>query len=320
VGAAGVATYPLGPVPDLVRLAPDLPDLAALGAEGPEALLAGGAGLVTGDRAEVLRAEGVYTHVRVPRPGTPDASGKRRELPGGAGTGWMRLHLWRDVPLEVVRARLSAPRSTSHAARRWNLACHLLASGVVAPRPLALVERTRGLRTTSVMVEAELEGFEPLPRWLARMPAGPARTRGLRSIALALGALLRSGASLRGCRAEDVLLADDEPALSDCGVERLAALQADLARWRARGLVRARLPAVAFAGLDRGTLRADLAAEQRLAWLAGLERGLEPDSRPRSRERARLALGALADLGSGRATPVRQACRARATASASTAS
>jgi len=320
VGEDAAGAYPLRAMADLVRLAPELPDLASLGADGPEVLLEGCGGLETADRIEVVRAQGSYTHLRLPLPGTPDAEGKWREPPRGAGTGWLRVRHWRDVPLELLRARLHAPRSTSHAARRWNLACHLLASGVGAPRPLALIERQRGLRTTSVLVEFELEGFEPLPRWLERTPSGPARTRGLRSLALAVSALMRSGTWLSGCRAQDVLVAEDEPALSDCGVERLARLQADLARWRARGLVRARLPAIAFAGLDGGTLRADLPPARRLTWLAGLERTLPEAVRPVSRERARLALGALADVRAARTALVRQACRARATASASTAS
>jgi len=303
---------------ELVRRDPDVVDLAALGARGIEDFLDGARGLVTGDRARPLRARAGRESLRVPLPGTPDEAGQRRELPRGAGTGWIRVHAWRSGPLALARARLSSPRSTSPAARRWNLACHLLAQGVVAPRPLALLERVEGMHVRSVLVEAELEDFEPLAGWLERTPPGPARRRGLRALGLSLAALLRSGAWLRGSTADDVLVTGASADDSDCAAVTLARLQDEHAQWRERGLTPARLPSVAFCGLDDGVLRKSIAPRRRLAWLLRQERSLPPSARLTDRERARLALTAL---GSPTSKPlVRQDCRARATASASTAS
>jgi hypothetical protein len=300
-----------GTMSETLRLAPEVPDLSALGARGFDDFLEGCRALATGARAGAPERRGARTSVRVPLPGTPDASGRRLELPRGAGTGWLAVHSWSSGPLELVRARLRAPHSSSPAARRWNLACHLLASGVGAPRPLALLERAAGARVESVLVEVELEGLEPLPRWLARTPAGLERTRGLRALGLGLAALVRSGAWLPECAAEDVALG---AAAGACG-EQLA----DLARWKARDVVRAGLPAVGFVGLDGGTLRGNLNARRRLAWLTALERSLPSGVALCERERARLGLAALAGTPGARGA-LRQACRARATASARTAS
>jgi hypothetical protein len=163
----------------------------------------------------------------------------------------------------------------------------------------------------SVLVEAEFEGLEPLPRWLASMEPGPERSRGLRALALSLAALLRSGAWLGACTAEDVLIGS--------GGSTCAEQIADLQRWRARDLVRAGMPAVAFTGLDGATLRASLSARRRLAWLHALEGSLPSAARLGERERARIGCAALHGVQGGRAR-LRQACSARATAEARTAS
>ncbi len=298
-------------MPDVLRLAPDVPDLAALGARGIEDFFSGCKALATGARASEPVRRGARTSVRVPLPGTPDASGRRLELPRGAGTGWLTVHTWSSGPLDLVRERLRAPHSSSPAARRWNLACHLLGCGVGAPRPLALLERASGARTESVLVEAELEGLAPLPRWLAANAPGLERSRGLRALALGLAALLRSGAWLGACTAEDVLIGS--------GAASCADQLADLARWRAREVVRAGLPAVGFTGLDGGVLRANLGARRRLAWLGALESSLPSSAQLSERERARLGLAALAGVEHGRSS-LRQACSARATADAKIAS
>jgi hypothetical protein len=210
-----------------------------------------------------------------------------------------------------LRERLRAPHSSSPAARRWNLACHLLGCGVSAPRPLALLERTSGTRVESVLVEAELEGLESLPRWLATTEPGLERSRGLRALALGLAALLRSGAWLGASTSEDVLIGS--------GAASCAEQLADLARWSSRDVVRAGLPAVGFTGLDGGVLRARLSARRRLAWLRGLERSLPESARLTDHERLRLGLAVLAGVDGGRGA-LRQTCNARATADARAAS
>jgi len=298
-------------MPDALRLAPDVPDLAALGARGIEDFFGGCKSLATGARASEPVRRSARTSVRVPLPGTPDASGRRLELPRGAGTGWLTVHTWSSGPLELVRERLRAPHSSSPAARRWNLACHLLASGVGAPRPLALLERTSGAHVESVLVELELEGLAPLPRWLAATPPGLERARGLRALALGLAALLRSGAWLGACKGHDVLIGS--------GGASCAEQLADLARWRARDVVQAGLPAVGFTGLEGGVLRASVRPRRRLAWLRAVESSLPHSAQLTNRERVRLGFAVLAGTD-GRRRALRQTCSARATADAKTAS
>ncbi|HVS19069.1 MAG TPA: hypothetical protein VMT18_10755, partial [Planctomycetota bacterium] len=60
-----------------VVLAPEVPELTALGASAAEDFLAGGARLATGARVERLESGSERTLLRVPLPGTPDASGRR---------------------------------------------------------------------------------------------------------------------------------------------------------------------------------------------------------------------------------------------------
>ena len=146
-----------------LSLDPQVPDLSALGARGIEDFLDGGRGLVTARRVELLSSEPRRSLLRVPLPGTPDSSGQRLEPPRGAGTGWLRVHVFESRAVELLRARLSAPPSTSPAARRWNLLCHLRAQGVGAPRPMALLEERRGLGSISVCVEAELSSADLAP-------------------------------------------------------------------------------------------------------------------------------------------------------------
>lgn len=248
-----------------MRFDPEVPGLLALGARAASDFLEVGRGLEMGARAQPLRAAAGRCVYRVPLPGTPDASGVRRELPRGAGTGWLRIHVWSGGPLERLRARLSAPRSTSPAARRWNLACHLRGQGVLAPRPLAMIELGGEARGASILVERELEGFEPLPSWLARA-RGEERANGLEALGLALAALARSGVKLANARAEGVLLR----AAEGCEGPGLA------------GLPSSRLPAVAFEDLDGARLGRPLGPRRARTWLERLERTLPAGSTSRS--------------------------------------
>lgn len=261
-----------------VVLSPEVPELGALGAAGADDFLDGGARLTTGARSECLDRRPGYALLRVPLPGTPDAQGRRLELPRGAGTGWLRVHVFERGPLSRWGARWGAPVSSSPAARRWNLLCHLRAQGVGAPRPLALLESSRGLRQLSVCVEAELEGFETLPRWLARA-RGAARGRGLRALGLALAALDRSGVRLAQARGAGVWVSEDlEAGQDDCAALAIARLREEHGHWRARGLTRARLPAVAFDDLEGARLRGKPTPGQRLSFALALREDLRESS------------------------------------------
>ena len=241
-------------MPSRVVLSPDVPELAALGASAAEDFLERGARLATGVRVEPLEQAAGRTLLRVPLPGTPDADGRRVEPPRGAGTGWLRVHVYERGPLARLGSRWGSPPSSSPAARRWNLLCHLRAQGVGAPRPLALLESARGLGQLSVCVEAELSGFEPWPSWLAHA-RGEARERGLRALGLALAALERSGVRLARPSPSGVLVHDDlEAGDDDCAALAIQRLRDEHAQWRERGLDRARLPAIAFDDLDGARL------------------------------------------------------------------
>jgi hypothetical protein len=278
-----------------VVLSPEVPELDALGAAQLEDFLDGGARLVTGARVERLEGGRGRTLLRVPLPGTPDAGGRRIEAPRGAGTGWLRVSVYQRGPLSRWGSRWGAPVSSSPAARRWNLLCHLRANGVGAPQPLALLERSRGLRQLSVCVEAELAGFDPLPAWVARARGG-ARARGLRALGLALSALDRSGVRLARACAAGVLVADDPQAGDeDCAALAIARLREEHGHWSARGLTRARLPAIAFDDLEGARLRGPPTPRQRLSFALSLREDLR--AYPYGALSARESRIAFADAG-----------------------
>ena len=298
-----------------VVLASEVPALEALGAAGALDFVDGGARLATGARVERIEAVPGRTLLRVPLPGTPDAQGRRLELPRGAGTGWLRAHVYERGALSRFASRWGAPPSSSPAARRWNLLCRLRAQGVGAPRPLALLEAGRGLGQVSVCVEAELAGFEPLPRWLARA-RGAARGRGLRALGLALAALDRSGVRLARARAERVLVQSDleGDADDDCAALAIARLREERGLWRERGLGRARLPAVAFDDLEGARLQRAPTPSERLAFAARLNEDLRRTGGVHLSQREGLhvlAAGGLArDLVCMGASPFRPGSRA----------
>ncbi len=250
-----------------VRLAPDVPDLAALGAREPGDLLLESPRLETAARIEPFGA-----WLRVPLPGTPDRAGRQHERPRGAGTGYLWLKRF-GAGAPAWRARFTHPRSTSLAARQWNLACHLQAAGVTTPQLVALVEAP-GIVTAgaSVLIVRELEGFVPLRAWLASGRDAALRARGLESLALALAAVLRCGAWLPRTSANNLLLQARDS--DDCVALQITNLGSEQALLRERGLVRARLPSIAFTDLGDGRIRPALAARARSAWLAGVQREL----------------------------------------------
>ncbi len=272
-----------------VRLAPDVPDLAALGAREPGDLLADPPRVETAARIEPFGA-----WLRVPLPGTPDRTGRQHERPRGAGTGYLWFKRF-GAGAPAWRARFTHPRSTSLAAREWNLACHLQAAGVTTPQLAALIEAP-GIVTAdaSVLIVRELEGFVPLRPWLASERDAARRANALESLALALGAALRCGAWLPRTDADNLMLQARDS--DDCVALQLTNLGSEQAILRERGLVRARLPAIAFTDLGEGRIRRQLAARARSAWLAGLQRELAPVLRPGESD---TFAGALSSVGVG---------------------
>jgi hypothetical protein len=256
-----------------VRLAPGVPSLGALGSDSPRDWLGDGAGLATGDRLEVLERGAALTVARLPLPGTPDAHGVQRERPRGAGTGMLVWRAWRGGGAELLRARLTRPRSASLAARRWNLICHLAAHGVGVPELAAMGEGRAG---ESFLIERELAGYEPLERVLASEREPAERARAAHAVGYALAALFRAGAWLPRLDPRGVLVQREA---ETCAAHAVGELAAAGALARSLGGALRRLPGVAFPALDRARLFADLGQRRRERMLGLLVPCFEPDER-----------------------------------------
>lgn len=257
-----------------------MPGLAALGVDDVEVLAGTRDPSGTLERGRVERRDGPVTDVVYPLPGTPDASGRLREAPRGAGTGEVLLRRyaggsWR----ELLLARCAPPRSASLAAREWNLACHLAACGVATPQLLALgEERAPLVARRSFLVTRRPEGAT-LGAWLAATPPGAARRHGLAALGLALASLFRSGTHLPELGPDGVWIGTEE----GCGATSPAG----------PALRRVRRPAVLLAGLRGGRRLRRLAPGARLEALrALLDAPLRAGALRRS-EAARVALRAL---------------------------
>ena len=277
-----------------LRFAPGVADLESLGDAPAEAWLGAQAPALDA-RASLWSARTGEQHLRLPLPGTPGADGQRREPPRGAGTGWLHLHRYGDRGTRALAARLTAPRSTSLAARHWNLICHLRAAGVGAPELVVLGEGRPAVGPwSSFVVTRELDGFTPLDRLIEGGLAGRRRRLVLRSVGLALRGLFRAGAWLPQLTPADILVqtsaARDSEVAADCAALELENLRRDGRALRALGLRRTRLPGVAFTNFRRGRILGRVSRGRRARLLESLGRGL-PDSVSRGE---RLAVFALA--------------------------
>ena len=211
------------------RLAPDVPDLAALGAQRVEDLLGLGLPLEGADRALMVASWAGAELWRLPLPGTPDEQGRARGRPRGAGTGWVYLRRYLRPSLrERLDARLSAPRSESLGQREWNLFCHLRAEGVGTPEPLAVGEQAQALvAARSFLVTRALEDSLAAPRWFERSARDRAlRRRGLLALGLALRRLFAARVELPRMRLAHwhLSLGDPSAALSEpeaCSLEKI---------------------------------------------------------------------------------------------------
>jgi len=252
-----------------LRLAPDVPDLAALGARDVEDLLADPPRIATADRIERVGAL-----LRIPLPGTPDRNGRQHEAPRGAGTGYVFARRY-GAGVRALRARVTHPRSSSLAAREWNVICHLQASGVTTPLLVAMVERPGALTASeSLVLTRELEGFVSLREWLANENDVAARKRGLESLAMALGAALRCGAWLPRTTLDNLRIQTSDG--EDCVALKITNLGTEQTILRERGLVRSRLPSVAFTQFADARLKGSISESRRERWLAGLRAQATP--------------------------------------------
>ncbi len=214
-----------------IHLAPGVPDIGALWATSFEDLMGLGGTLVGEQRGCVVRETPRQKVLRLPLPGTSDDGARPGEAPRGAGTGWIFLTRYGAGRLaECLAARLSQPRSSSFAARQWNLLCHLRKHGVGTPELLAMGEVTRPLFSKrSFLVTRALDSMQPLPEWLARHPAPLARRRAGRAIGLTLARIHSAGVHLPNLKATHLFLASASVAESPVEGDSLQgdALQGD---------------------------------------------------------------------------------------------
>lgn len=253
----------------LLKFAPDVPGLDALGARELEDLFAEPPRTVTASRA---RREGA--RLVVPLPGTPDECGVQHEKPRGAGTGLLHVQRFSAGGLAGLSARFTHPRSTSLAARAWNLTCHLQAHGVATPQLVALAERGSSLfGAESVLITRDLEGFVSLREFLRVVHKRSERRRALHSLALALVQVERCGAWLPATSADTLMVQRDD---EDCVAIKLVNLQSEQSILKERGLARSRLPSVAFTAFAGGSIRRSLPKGQREQQLATIARDVGP--------------------------------------------
>lgn len=248
-----------------LKLAPDVPGLESLGARELDDLFADPPRTVTSSRVQRAGARFV-----VPLPGTPDEHGVQHEKPRGAGTGLLHVERFGRGGWAGLSARFTHPRSTSLAARAWNLTCHLQAHGVATPQLVALGERGASLfGAESVLVTRELEGFVSLREFLRTADKRSERRRALHSLALALVQVERCGAWLPTTSADNLMVQRDD---EDCVAIKIVNLHSEQALLRERGLARSRLPSVAFTAFAGGSIRPSLARSERDAQLAKIAR------------------------------------------------
>lgn len=283
-----------------IRWTPAVPELRALGFEQPEGLLGGCAELLPealdslGARAQLVQEAAGRSVVRYPLPGTPDQAGLVHERPRGAGTGWVWLVRYQPAPggrRRSWRARITAPRSTSLAAREWNLFCCLQAAGVATPELLAVGEESSPVfAARSFLVMRELEGWQRLDGWLSDAVSDDRRRRAATALGATLGALARSGARLPELSATELWIAESGQQGGACALEQIAQVRA-AADESPLALPRRRLPGIAISSAAGGGLGNPLSGSEPLELLRGLEqRAPELDARF-ARRVARQVLG-----------------------------
>jgi hypothetical protein len=282
---------------EFLKLAPDVVGLESLGVTELVQLFESPPRTLT-----AARIHRCGPHWVVPLPGTPDEAGVQHEKPRGSGTGLLHLRAFPAAPLASLGARLTHPRSTSLAARTWNLICHLQAHGIAAPQLVALAERRRGFGVESLVITRELEGFVSASEFFRTQTKRSERRRAVHSLALACTQLWRSGTRLPSTAADNLLIQRDD---EDCVALKIVNLQSEQSLLRERGLARTRLPAIAFTSFDGGSIVREVQPREREQLLVRLSKELGESLTRRER------LEWLARLGYSRASAAALAARCR---------
>lgn len=230
-----------------IRLWPGVPDLRSLGARELSDLLGDTPGLEAAGELELVQRDEGREVLRYPLPGTVTKAGAKPSAPRGAGTGFVYLRRWTGGSLkQKTAARLTHPRSTSFAARDWNLLCHLREHGVGTCQPLALGEEPSPLfASRSFLVTRELANMRPVPVHLQEATESDGRRRLAHALGLYLARIAEARVSLPHLRLDSIFVSRPKAEGGSCAAQASGASQAS----PVPGLARRPLPELALASV-----------------------------------------------------------------------
>ena len=263
-----------------------MPDLASLGAREVADLLHEGGGLEGEARAERVRTAGERRVLRYPLPGTVHRAGEKPSAPRGAGTGFVYLTRWDGGSLRSkTTARLTTPRSSSFAARAWNLYCHLREHGVGTAEPMAMGEEGSPLFSSrSFLVTRALDNMRPLPVVLREGTGAVERRRLAQALGLFLGRIADARVRLPRLKLSAIFVART-PGGGSCGGASPVP-----------GLARRALPELALATVNGGRILESWRREDSLEFLQQLAAQVDGDWRLDGRDIQRVRRHATAGL------------------------
>ena len=132
------------------------------------------------------------------------------------GCTHVHLRLRRFAPGRLatrLRSRFTPPCSLSHAAREWNLLCHLRAAGVNLPEPLALgAVRPALFASHSFLLQTERPHTRLLIEWAAECADPLERRRAARALGRLLRTLVEAGVELPRLRLASFTIDPADPA------------------------------------------------------------------------------------------------------------
>lgn len=205
--------------------------------------------------------------LRYALPGTLRLPGVKPSPPRGAGTGFVYLRRWSGGSLaEKTAARLTHPRSTSFAARDWNLYCHLREHGVGTAQPMAMGEEAAPLfAARSFLVTRALANMLSLPDHLREHPGAEQRRHLAQALGLFLARIAEARVRLPRLELADVFVAQGRGAAS-CSANEAPPVP---------GLARRALPELALASVTGGRILERWSLEETAAVLQCLASQVE---------------------------------------------
>lgn len=277
-----------------IRLWPGVPDLLALGAESFEDLM-GESGELEGESvAEVRPSPAGCRILRVPLPGTVHQPGKKPSRPRGAGTGYVDVIRWTGGAWsERFGTRFKAPRSSSFAARAWNLLCHLREAGVGTAEPMAMgQEQAPIFAKRSFLVTRALEPMMSLVEYLDENQEPEDQRHLAHALGLFLRRIFQAGVELPVLEPQMIFVSRLKKKPS-CAIQKIQEQSSGVApEVPVPDLSTRALPELALADVQGGRIHGELSIETRVNVLSHLTRRLAPGLRLRC---AHYALGNQTD-------------------------